>query len=181
MDKEIKNKIDFINQKAGKQTGFSTPKNYFDGIEEDVLNSIKTESFSKKNSFEVPRNYFDKIEDDIFAKINTLEPKETKVISLRKRVLQLVPIAAAASVLLFIGLNYFNTNGKGVIYTIDDISDADLSAWYENGYGDTNDDELALALNTTDLESDTFNDISDDNLEEYLNGIDSSTYLNELE
>lgn len=180
MDKELKNNIDFINQKVGKQTGYSTPKNYFEGIEEDIFSSIKAENFNKKNSFKVPNNYFNKVEEDIFAKINNQDTKETTVISLRKRVLQFVPFAAAASILLFIGLNYFNTS-TGTNYTIDDITDADLTAWYENGYGDTDDDELALALNITDLESDTFNDVSNDHLEEYLDGIDSSTYLNEIQ
>lgn len=180
MDKELKNNIDFINQKVGKKTGFSIPNNYFEDTEEGILSSIKTESFTKKNSFKIPDNYFNEIEDDIFAKINNQNTKETKVISLRKRFLQMVPIAAAASILLFIGLNYFNTD-NGSTYTIDDITEAEITAWYENGYGDTDDDEFVLALNTIDLDSDAFSDISNDNLEEYLDDIDSSTYLNEIQ
>lgn len=181
MDKELKNSVDFINQKVGKKTGFDIPENYFNGIEEKVFTTISSVNLPKENAFKTPSNYFNSVEDDIFAKLNlnNNKEKEVKVISIRKKILQLVPIAAAASVLLFIGLNY--TNNTSTV-TFDDITLADVESWYENGYGDTNNEDLAIAFNSSIIEdNDSFLSISDENLEEYLNDIDNSDFINEIQ
>jgi predicted DNA-binding protein len=178
MDKELKNKIDFINQKTGKKTGFSIPENYFEEMEDNFFSSIATESLPKDDAFKTPSNYFETVENDILSKLNIETDKEVKVISLYKRVLNFIPIAAAASVLLFIGLNYFNTSKT---YTFDDITEADIASWYENGYGNTNNDELAMVLDSSDFEEDILPSIEDDNLEDYLNTVDDSILLNEIQ
>lgn len=180
MNKELKNSVDFINQQVGKKTGFDIPENYFNGIEEKIATTIFSEGLAKENAFKTPPNYFNSVEDDIFTKLNlNNKEKEVKVISIRKRILQLVPIAAAASVLLFIGLNYIN---KTSTVTFDDITLADVESWYENGYGDTNNEELAIAFNSSTIEdNDSLSSISDENLEEYLNDIDSSDFINEIQ
>ncbi len=181
MNKELKNSVDFINQQVGKKTGFDIPENYFKGIEEKVTTNIFLEDLPKENTFKTPSNYFDTFEDDLFSKLNLNDKKEkeVKVISIKKKVLQFIPLAAAASVLLFIGLNYFNTTSSSV--TFDDITIADVESWYENGYGDTDSDELAIAFNETNIEDDTFSSITDENLEEYLNDIDNSDFINEIQ
>ncbi len=179
MNKELKNSVDFINQQVGKKTGFDIPKNYFSDIEKNLSTNLFSVGLPKANAFKVPSDYFDSVEGDIFNKLNLNEEKEIKVISIRKRILRFVPLAAAASVLLFLGLNYFNTTSSPI--TFDDITIADIESWYENGYGDTNSDELALAFNDSTLEDDSLSLITDENLEEYLSEIDSSTYLNEIQ
>ena len=177
MDKELKNKIDFINQKTGKKTGFSIPDSYFDNIENSLNSVIISNDFTKETAFKTPPNYFDNLEKDVLKKLNI---KETKVISLKQKVLQFTPIVAAASVLLFIGLNYFNTTNSSFL---DNINETDITSWYENGYGSTNNIELASILETSDFKEDniiTF--VNDDNLEDYLNTtIDDSLLLNEIE
>jgi len=179
MGKELKNSVDFINQQVGKKTGFDIPENYFKGIEKKVSTNLFYESLPKENTFKTPSNYFDSVEDDIFNKLKLNDKKEVKVISIRKRIIRFVPIAAAASILLFIGFNYFNTTSSPI--TFDDITIADVESWYENGYGDTDSDELAIAFNETNLEDDSFSSITDENLEEYLNDIDSSDFINEIQ
>lgn len=178
MDKELKNKIEYINQKAGKKTMFSIPENYFEGIEDTILSSIVTKKLPKGNLYKTPSNYFNTVENDILTKLSIETPKEVKVISLYKRVLQFIPVIAAASVLLFIGLNYFNTSST---YSFDDITQADIASWYENGYGSTNNVELATILDFSDFDEDILASINDENLEDYLNTIDNSTLLNEIQ
>ncbi len=179
MDKELKNNVDFIDQLVDKKTGFNIPENYFNGIEEKVSSSLFLDSLSKENSFKTPSDYFETIEDNIFSNLNlNEEKKDVKVISIRKRVLKLIPLTAAASLLLFITLNYFNTNTS---ITFDEITSTDIEYWYENGYGDNDNDELAIVFNSSSLEDDSLSSINDDNLEEYLNDIDNTDFINEIQ
>ena len=177
MDKELKNKIDFINQKTGKKTGFSIPNSYFENIENSLNSVIISNGFTKETAFKTPPNYFHNLENDVLKKLSI---KETKVNSLKQKVLQFIPFVAAASVLLFIGLNYFNTANSSFP---DNINETDITLWYENGYGNTNNIELASILETSDFKEDniiTF--LNDDNLEDYLNTtIDDSLLLTEIE
>ncbi|WP_440121972.1 hypothetical protein [Tenacibaculum sp. Ill] len=173
MNEKLKHTIDFINQQVGKDCGFSTPQNYFEGVEETINTSIFIDSLPKNKAFNTPDSYFDDIETQIQSKLTT----ETKVISFRKRVLQYIPIAAAASVLLFIGINYFNTQK----ITFEDITITDIESWYENGYGDIDNSELAVTLNTSELDEDILASISDETLEDYLDSVDTPTLINEIE
>ena len=178
MNNDLKHSEAFIRSKIGKHTGFSTPKNYFNGIEENLFVELSVKKLPKKKSFEIPSNYFEKLEDVILTKVSSETPKETKVISFSKRVLRFVPVAAAASVLLFIGINYFTLQNSTT--TFDDITVADIESWYENGYQSIDNDELAMVLETTDFnENDFLNASSETDLENYLQTIDSSELVNE--
>lgn len=177
MNDKLKHTIDFINQQVGKDCGFSTPQNYFEEVEEIINTSVFIDSLPKNKAFNAPDDYFDEIEVQIQSKLATEQTTETKVISLRKRVLQYIPVAAAASVLLFIGINYFNAQK----ITFEDITITDIESWYENGYGDIDNSELAVTLNTSELDEDILASISDETLEDYLNSIDTPTLINEIE
>ncbi|REH52356.1 hypothetical protein C7448_10388 [Tenacibaculum gallaicum] len=177
MDKKIKHTIDYISQQVGKDNGFSTPQNYFEKVEETINTSVFIDSLPKNKPFNTPHGYFDTIETRIQSELAIEQPKESKVISLRKRILQYVPVAAAASVLLFIGINYFNTQK----ITFEDITITDIESWYENGYGDIDNSELATTLNTSELEEDIFASISDETLEDYLSSVDTPTLINEIQ
>lgn len=178
MDKELQHKIDFINQKAGKKTGFSTPENYFDSFNESLDSLTTSRKFSKQSAFKTPSNYFNSVENNILTKIKLEENKKIKVIPLYQKVLKFMPVVAAATILIFIGLNYFNTQN---LSAFDKITQADISSWYENGYGNTNNSELAIVLDTADFEEDILPSINDNNLEDYINTIDDSSLLNDIE
>lgn len=180
MDNTIKHSEDYIRSKVGNNSGFSVPTNYFDGIEESVLAHVSIEKVAKKPSFDVPADYFSKLENEIMSKVSS-PVKETKVISLRERFLKFVPVAAAACVLLFVGLNYFNTSTTNL--TIDDVSVADIENWYDNGYGTTNNTELAMVLETSDFADDDISSINIDSnqLEDYFNTTDNTSLLNEIQ
>ncbi|CAM1333653.1 hypothetical protein [Tenacibaculum aestuariivivum] len=170
MNKELKNSINFINKKIGTETKFSTPKNYFNEVEKSISSFVNTCNLPKKNNFETPDNYFNSVEKIILEKT-----KQIKTISLYKNVLQLIPIAVAASVLLFIGLSYINQAKNN--YYLNDITQADVLYWYENGYGVTNNDELATVLNDIDFDENILSSINKENMKDYLNTIDDDSLL----
>jgi len=46
-----------------KQSGFKTPNNYFNTIEDQIMSQISLEKIDKNSGFKVPDNYFDTIEE----------------------------------------------------------------------------------------------------------------------
>lgn len=175
MDNNIQHSIDFITSKTGGKSGFSVPKNYFNGIEDNVFANISEENLPKKKSFDVPTNYFENLEDTILAKIASEEKstsiKQVKVISLYNRVRRIIPYASVASILLFVSLYFFN-NYKTTV-TIDDITVSDIENWYDNSYETINSEEIAMVLTDDDLnETDFITTTNDTDLEIYLQNID---------
>lgn len=182
MDKELKHTIDFINQKTGKKTGFSVPKNYFKEIDNVLLSSITVENIPKEQGFKTPTNYFDTVENDILKQITiktSKEIKKGKIVSLYKKIVRFIPLTAAASVLLFVSLYYLNTSKTDIF---DDITTTDINLWYEDGYGVTNNEELAIILDASDFDdTDLLSSINTKSLEDYLNTIDNTMILNEIQ
>ncbi|MDG2193922.1 MAG: hypothetical protein P8K77_03525 [Polaribacter sp.] len=177
MNKELHNSIDYIRNKTQNEHGFSVPENYLDTVDEILLSKLIEKQLPIENGFVVSEDYFDTMEASLFSNIN-FPKKESKVISIRKRITRYIPSAAAASVLLFFGLNYFSLT---TTTSFDDISFSDIDHWFDQG---------DLDLNTTNtffidadftennlLEDDS---LSDEDLLEYLSTIDNST-LTEIE
>ncbi|APG64240.1 hypothetical protein LPB136_02150 [Tenacibaculum todarodis] len=177
MNNNLEHSEEFIRSKVGLENGFSTPENYFEGIEDAVFTTLSSEIIPNEHKLEVPSNYFETLEDRILAKVS-IEKKETKVISLRERMLQIIPTAAAASVLLFIGLTYFSNS----TVTFDDITITDIDFWYDNNNENISSSDLAMVFEASDFEENILseNSIEEDSLEEYLNAVDPSTLLNEI-
>ncbi|CAL2094424.1 hypothetical protein [Tenacibaculum sp. 190524A05c] len=208
MENELKNSIEFLNYKVGKQHGFATPENYFDALESDIISKKTTETVPDTNGFSMPTNYFNELENDLIERISEISlPKKTniggvpegyfdsledsilgkikeeqieeskqevKVISLSQRIRKYIPVAAAASVLLFIATYFFIPSTEPGEVTI-----AELDEWFENGYGETNSYELAMLFTSDDFseEEDLSVNVSDDTIEEYFNTIDTSTLI----
>lgn len=179
MGTKNKNSLDYIKSITQNKNGFSTPENYFDSVEDTVFSKIKEQSFSKENAFTAPKDYFENFEDSLFEKIN-FPKKEVKVISLRARLLKVIPAAAAASVLLFIGLNYFSFSDTA---SFESISSEELENWLDESY-------INNASSTVNFVDADFKDsnvleevssIKDEDILEYLNTIDSATLLTEIE
>lgn len=84
-------------------TGFKTPNDYFESLEEKIFSKLNTENqldSIKKTGFKVPDNYFESLNEKILD-VN-LDKKEPKVISLfNKRNLVYISSIAAAILLLF--------------------------------------------------------------------------------
>ena len=177
MSKTLKHSIDYIRNKTQNEHGFSVPENYFDVVEDALFLKIIEQQLPKEDGFRVSEGYFDTVETTLFSNIE-FPKKESKVISIRKRMLRYIPTTVAASVLLFFGLNYFSLTTTP---SFDDIRFSDVENWFDEGNLDLN------TTNTFFVDSDfTENNLieneslSDEDLLEYLNTIDNST-LTEIE
>lgn len=178
MEKNIKNSAAYLNSILGKETGFSIPKNYLSNLEEVIETKLSEDSFAKESGFTTPDTYFTGLENDILSKVLSTK-KETKVISFKEKVFKMIPFAAAASIMLFIGLNSFVfSNDKEL--TLDSLSDVDIEYWLNSNTVNTNDITAVLGddiLAENDL---YFTTLDDSNIEDYLNSIDNTLLLNEL-
>ena len=92
-----------------KNTGFKTPDNYFNTVEDNIINAIKQENSlktSKQTGFKTPDNYFNTVEDVIINKIDT--ENKPKVITLFSKRNLIYASSIAAAVLLFFNLSFFD-------------------------------------------------------------------------
>lgn len=177
MDKDIENSIQFLNNKTKGKHGFDLPENYLDDLEQEM--TLTTLGVHKTNPYTTPKAYFETIDDTILEKVKN---NKTKVVSIKRNVYKLLSSMAAASILLFVAITYFNNNDE--IINFDTITTADMESWYENGYIDAGND-LDLAINFDDLKFDeeTLTTINTDNeqLEDYLHTIDGEILFNEIQ
>lgn len=178
MENELKNSIQYINNKVSKKPGFSAPTNYFETLEDSIESRLVEEKFAKNSGFKTQENYFDGIENSILAKILS-EEKETKVISFKQRIFKLIPIAAAASIILFIGLNSFiyNTSDK---LTLDSLSNNDIEYWLDTNTFNSIDVTVVYEDDILEENDFLFTEIKDESIEDYINSIDNTSLLNEL-
>ena len=178
MSKELKNTVDNINAKIENKHGFSVPENYFNTVESNLSIKLIEQQFPTENGLSVSKTYFDSLENHVFSKID-FSTKETKIIKLRRRALQFIPAVAAASILLFFGLNYFSLTNS---ISFDNINTSDIENWLEEGNLDNNsNNEVFVDADFTD--TNTFEDqtLSDEELLNYFNTIDNTTLLTEIE
>jgi hypothetical protein len=178
MDKEIKNSVDYIYKKTGKNTGFSIPSDYFNNLEYAIETKLLEENFKKESGFRVPDTYFNNLEDRILNKILTSE-KEKKVISFKSRIFKIIPYAAAASVLLFMGLNSFIFSSNEQL-TIDSLSDTEIENWLDVTTLNTNDISIILEDKVLEEIDFYFTTLKDETIEDYINSIDNIALLNEI-
>ena len=142
-----------------KKPGFKTPKNYFDGLEDSIMNQIKIQEKIEDTGFKVPDNYFDSLDDKILGKVTN----KPKVISLfTKRNLFYASSIAAAIVLMF---SIFINNDD---LTFDDLEMASIENYLTEEDFDTHD--IASLLTEDELITDNFinSEFTDEALEDYL-------------
>ena len=171
MEKETQHSENFIKQKVGKTSGFTTPKKYFDDVEYAVFSKLKEEKLSKQTGFTVPKNYFETVEFAVLDQLSS-NKKEVKVISLKDRFLKVIPYVAAASIVLFLGINAYFLNTNSTI-SFDSLNANDMEFWLE--HSDLQTTDVAVVLES-DLQKDThfsLTDIEDEHIEDYINNIDN--------
>lgn len=178
MKPEQKHNETFLTNKVDKKHGFSVPKDYFSSLNDEISAKISTDSFSDAPGFDVPENYFENLEQKILEQVAP-KTKEIKVISLKDRVLKIIPYVAAATVLLFITLNTFDFNFDEKI-TLDSLSDADFEYWLDSNSLNATDIAIVLDEEVLDENSFYYTDLEDENIEDYINSINTTTLLNEI-
>lgn len=156
--------------------GFKVPLDYFDSLEERVMQKIALEDLPKDTGMTVPKGYFEQLESHIVAK--TIKP-ETKKTSKLVRLSTWWKVVAAASV-IGIGLWLLpekpdvelNTNTMvNTEFTLDYYIDDVLSDMHDEG--------LYNLIEDSELDASSFsNTINKQELEEYLmENLDFSTLL----
>jgi hypothetical protein len=149
-----------------KNTGFKVPKDYFNTLEDIILNNIKVNSVLKgvdNPGFEMPDGYLNTLEDNFF---NTLPKEENpKVISLfsKRNLIYISGVAAAIVIMLGFFWNNANTSALDLDYEMVEayIINQDISS-YEIASLLT--EEELLNINS-DILDETFND---QDMEDYL-------------
>jgi len=116
-----------------KNTGFKTPNNYFEELEESILIETKLKSIAKNTGFKTPKEYFGTFE--------TSAIKGSKVIPLYKRkVITYISSIAAAALLIFSFIIFNKTNGIDSLdtasidnYILEEVESSDIvSLFLEN-------------------------------------------------
>ena len=159
MNKELKNI---------KTTGFKTPDNYFDAIEDNVMDTIKLKEIlnSDSNGQTIPVGYFDTIEESVFNKI-TSSKKEIKVVRLftRKNMFYAASIAAVIILMLIVVLPSNPSFSNLELETVENYI-------FEEEYSS---DEIAALLSDEELEKILFIEYSysDESLKDYI--LDNAT------
>lgn len=141
-----------------KESGFKTPNNYFDGLEDSIMNQIKLKEKIEDTGFKVPDNYFDSLDNVLVQQTK----KETKVISLfNKRNLW---YAASIAAILVLMISIFTPT----IHSTSDLEVAEIEQYLLNQ--DISEYELAGLLNEEELNTTYFveSELSEELLEDYL-------------
>lgn len=145
-----------------KNAGFIVPNSYFKSVEPHVFLKLTND---------IPTNYFKDVESKILTKLNIENNSQVKVIKLKTKFLKrLLPLAVAASVILFIGLNFIN---KSNIVSYGSLNNTNINNYLALEPDYTNSYNLGELLNDDDFTilSDNFTPIEDSKLESYLNQI----------
>ncbi|AEH01833.1 hypothetical protein [Lacinutrix sp. 5H-3-7-4] len=142
-----------------KETGFKVPQNYFEALEDTILNEVKLKSIVSESGLKAPKGYLDNF--------NVSVKEETKVISIfnKKNIIFVSSIAAA--IILFFSLNIFNTSTT----TLDDIDTASVDDYILN---ETEISELTTLFQDSDLSEAQFIDytLSDEALDSFIEDLD---------
>lgn len=182
MNSNKKNILDRLNK---SDSGFNTPKGYFDEFEERLMSDLnqdtgfrmKNESeaqgpetlksgaldqVEKNHGFKVPENYF---EEDLSLKVL---PEKSKIISLGQRNTRTwLSLAVAASFLLFFGLKFYTAPEKQL--ELADLKDDEIENWIDADLISFNTYEVAEAFYDVELETLMY---SDEEVTDYLDQID---------
>ena len=145
-------------------TGFVVPKGYF-----ELLNFKLEEQIFNKNS--IPDGYFDTLEDQVFDRLNS----ETKVVNFKSIfVKRVIPYTVAASLLLFVSLQFFN---KKATDSFANIEISEIEEWIDYGEIELNSYEIASVYEDEDFENLEINQFSDSDLIDYLDDIDIESLM----
>lgn len=179
MKENIKNSEAYLNSVLSKETGFATPKNYFDSVEEDFFATLSEVSIPKKKVFSTPNDYFDTLENSIINKVK-FEEKTTKVISLKQKLYKIIPATVAASIALFVSINYFTNLNSEINF--DDLAQTDIETWFLENSSSITSSDIATFISVDDIDINDFayTNIDDDIIEDYIIYSDNTTLLNEI-
>jgi hypothetical protein len=174
---------------------FSVPQNYFEEFSDNVLQSAKAidfvndeaenipeilKSLKDKNVYTTPLGYFENFSGSVLSKIKN-EPKKAKVISIGSRKTWLRVAAAAIVVGLISTIGYYTLNKNSQptvgdpIAALSKVSDDEMVNYLQNQDMPVLDSAAGNPVAAIDLSPDNddagdlFSNISDDELNQYIN------------
>jgi hypothetical protein len=179
MENTKQNSEKFLKSIRNKETGFTAPKNYFKDAEDSFSTFLIEDKFPKENGLVAPKGYFKDLEQSIINKIAL--KKEVRVLSLRIRLLQYMPIGTVAVIALLLSLNYLIPSNTESI-SFDTLAQSDIENWIvENSNELSNQDFATLLPNNIADENDfALTDIKNDEIEEYIFNSQDISILNEI-
>lgn len=163
----------------GVNNNFKVPNKYFDSVENKTIRQYQLEKKidNRANPFEITAHYFDNLEKRVLSKINNAEiaknknEKEIKIISIRKKILKYLPLLATAASLVLIFSLEFNSQK----ITFDSLENSDIENLINTGVIDI--DAYKIALLYPDIKLDISNNLSNDEMADYLSKQDIGTIL----
>jgi hypothetical protein len=178
MKYKVKKSEEFLKTVLTKSTGFTAPKNYFSDAEDHFLSFLLEDQLPQENGFTYPENYFENLENAVFKKISP--KKEVKIISLKSKLLKYIPLTAAASVALFLSINYLNPFTANEI-SFDTLGKTDIENWIIENSNELSNEDFATLLHREIFNENNFalTDIRNDEIEEYIIYSEESSLLNE--
>ena len=142
-------------------SGFTTPKNYFKTIDDEITANVKN------TGFETPNDYFQNIDNKIFNKLK--EGENSKVIHLAKHsYFKVIGYAIAASLLLFIGLNNFK---KDDAINFKALEITEIENWMDDDLISFSSFDLAEVFDESEISFSNEYSYSDEDIIDYLNDI----------
>ena len=161
--------IQNLKELIGSKNAFKVPNTYFDSLENNILATLKAKKLYEHSQSEVPNNYFNTLEDTIVQKLE----HKPKVISFRSRLMKrIIPVSVAASLLLFVSLNFFNTEKN----SFDTIASAEIEAYIDTEFAELSSEDIANVFEETNIDSESFE--ASVNKEEIMNYLENTTIEN---
>ena len=178
MNYKVNKSEEFLKTVLTKSTGFTAPKNYFSDAEDRFSSFLLEDQLPQENGFTFPENYFEDLENDILNKVSL--KKEARVISLKSKLLKYIPLTTAASVALFLSINYLNPSATEEI-SFDTLGKTDIENWIIENSNELSNEDFATLLQSKISNENNFalTDIRNDEIEEYIIYSEESSVLNE--
>jgi hypothetical protein len=153
---------------------FTAPEGYFDSLADKIYNQVKLEKkILHESPFSVPEKYFEKLGDNIISRIPVQKKPLLRVSA------WYYTMAAAASVILVLGINFLNTNNNITIASginPNSISSEEISRHLEKV--DVDETLLIKAIDPNDIANTGLEQLQVDDKE--INKILDETDINDL-
>ncbi len=178
MDKDHK---DILNKLNLSGSGFKTPEDYFDKLEDRLAkkvaenkslkklviirpNELKTQR--KDTGFKVPIDYFKEVETRVIKSLDT-KKRVSKV-----RRLSFISLSIAASILLFFGIQFMNKGQHNLDQIV--LQSEEVASWVDEDLISFDTYEIAEAFSDIELEHPFY---SDEAVNDYLDFIDIESLI----
>jgi len=136
-----------------KNSGFTTPQDYFDTFEDRLFEKLQAETvIPKETGFTIPDSYFDGLEDSLANELFPSEENETKVVPLyaKKKYLKYIGYAAAACVLFLGAITFFSDSTT--IISMDDVVNSEINTFIDDDLIAMNNYELMTAFEEENID-----------------------------